>query len=122
MPHPGIDLTDELFGELVRRARDAAPEEACGLLAFGPSGLVIYGAVNVAEDPQTSFLISPREQLAALTALKDRGEVLAAIWHSHARSGPEPSPRDRLMAEGWPGTAWVIVGLSPSPALWLGYP
>lgn len=85
--------------------------------------LVLIGAENAAESPTDSFLISPKEQLKMLAAIERRGEELVGIWHSHPRGGAEPSERDRVMAEGWPGITWVIVGLGGRrPAIWLGYP
>lgn len=81
----------------------------------------VWWAENAAEDPETSFLIDPDEQGSLLERIWARNEELVGIVHSHPRSGPEPSERDRAVAESQPpGLTWVIVGLEPAVDYWFG--
>lgn len=125
-----IELTDALRAEMVQRAEQKAPEEACALLS-GPStrrGEVtgptrLWWAQNAAASPETSFFIDPDEQLRILEEIWAGGEELAGVFHSHPRSAPTPSNRDRSMATAIerirPQPAeplvWVIVGLPRCP-------
>lgn len=125
-----IELTDDLRAELVQRAEQEAPQEACGLLS-GPQprrGVVtgptrLWPTQNAAAHPETTFFIDPDEQLRVLEEIWAGGEELAGVFHSHPRSAPTPSDRDRAMATAIerirPKQAtplvWVIVGLPPCP-------
>lgn len=76
----------------------------------------LWRAQNASQEPETSFLIDPREQTALLRAIWAEGEELAGIFHSHPRSDPKPSERDRAIAAAQPRPlAWVIVGFPPCP-------
>lgn len=110
-----IELTDELRAELIRHAQREAPREACGLIStplrLNPRPR-FWRAENVAEEAETSFTIAPAAQIAILTSIWDAGEEVVAVFHSHPRSGPEPSQRDRAIAASHTESlTWVIVGL-----------
>lgn len=74
-----------------------------------------WPAENAASEPSTSFAIDPDEQRELLERISARSEEIVALFHSHPNSGPEPSLRDRAMAENWPGLIWVIAGLRQLP-------
>ena len=92
-------------------AREAAPDEACGLIA-GHDGVPTRAVrcANVHETPTTRYRIDPREQLRMFREMDARGEDLVAIYHSHPASQPYPSPTDRAEAQ-WPLAAYVLVSL-----------
>jgi [CysO sulfur-carrier protein]-S-L-cysteine hydrolase len=58
------------------------------------------------------FEIDGRKLYPLLDEMEDRGEPLAAIYHSHTRSEPYPSQTDINFAVNWPDMEWIIVGLS----------
>lgn len=122
-----LDLRDELLDELgwpfIWQALSKSPHEACGLVGGGEPGFRAYWAQNASESPTDSFLIAPSEQLELLKWIEAEGRELIAIFHSHPRSGPEPSERDREMAKLWPDVLWVIVGLGGKyPEFYVGHP
>lgn len=115
------DVEHQLFGV----ARQAAPLEACGLLEWDGTRMTVHTLLNVAEDPETSFLCDPYEQRHALTGIFERGTELWALWHSHPTQGALPSERDRSFAKEIGSLQWVIVGLEPAegePTIWIGHP
>lgn len=114
-----IELTDWLKAELVRRAEREAPLEACGVISAHPgpsdrqgSRIGLWEARNAAQEPETSFVLDPAEQMRILTRIWEGGEDIVGIYHSHPHSSAKPSERDRLVARSHlvPVT-WVIVGL-----------
>lgn len=112
-----------LQSALISGARSQRPYEACGLIGGGEPGLRLYWAENASESPRDSFLIAPQEQLRLLERIDRDGRELVAIVHSHPRSGPEPSRRDREMAKLWPDVLWVIIGLgAEQPEFYVGHP
>ena len=114
-----MQLDEQLRTEMVALAEQEAPREAVALLSQPkrtPDGqtptVTLHQAKNASEEPETSFLIHPAEQTLLLTEIWRAGEELVGIFHSHPRSSPEPSERDRAIAAGHPQPlTWVIVGL-----------
>ncbi len=102
-------MTREQWGELVRHARDDAPNECCGLL-WARDGAVVD--VERAENPRGSpygYELDSRSLLRA-NELDDEGYEVG-IYHSHPRSAAEPSQTDINLAY-YPHWIYVIVSLA----------
>jgi proteasome lid subunit RPN8/RPN11 len=99
--------------EIISHARDAAPEECCGLIGGKTTGHAesIYRMRNAAADPLTTYEAAPEDLFAAQRSMRERGEQLLAIYHSHPRSDtPTPSATDVRLAY-YPSAVYLIVGL-----------
>jgi desampylase len=101
---------------VVAHAREAAPDECCGLL-LGREDEVVEAipARNISTDPTTRFLIEPADHFSALRTARARGLDLVGFYHSHPRSAAEPSARD-LAEFAYPGHLYAIVSLRAEPA------
>lgn len=71
---------------------------------------------NVASDPETRYLIGAEEQFASFKGIRDAGEELLAIYHSHPRTEAVPSERDIDLAF-YPECFYLLVSLSRGEAL-----
>ena len=115
-----IQLSRVQFDQIIAHAREASPQECCGLIGSLIEGKAqtIYAARNVAGDPLTSYEAAPEDLFAAQRAMRERGEQLLAIYHSHPRSAdPQPSATDVRLAY-YPSAVYLIVGLGdPEPCL-----
>jgi proteasome lid subunit RPN8/RPN11 len=115
-----IQLSKVQFDQIIAHAREAAPYECCGLIGGASDGQAqtIYRSRNVASDPLTSYEAAPEDLFAAQRAMRERGEQLLAIYHSHPRSAdPQPSATDVRLAY-YPSAVYLIVGLGdPEPCL-----
>ena len=108
-----IKVTAPLFSELIAHAREGAPNECCGLIAGTEQGLAqtVYRTRNIALNPLVTYEAAPDDLFAAQRQMRDRGEQLIAIYHSHPRSAnPEPSATDVRLAY-YPSAVYLIVGL-----------
>ena len=108
-----IFLQNANVDEIIAHARRSVPNECCGLIGGTDSGSAqtIYPLGNVAADPLTTYEAAPEDLFAAQRAMRDRGEQLLAIYHSHPRSGdPQPSETDVRLAY-YPAAVYFIVGL-----------
>ena len=107
---------DQIFAS----AREADPAECCGLIGGTADGRVksIYALRNVAVDQIVSYEAAPEDLFAAQRQMRDHGEELLAIYHSHPRSAePVPSETDIRQAY-YPQTVYFIVGLAgPQPVI-----
>ena len=102
--------TDEIFSH----ARESDPAECCGLVGGlnNREAKSIYPLQNIAPAPLISYEAAPEELFAAQRLMRERGEDLLAIYHSHPRSA-EPSPSDTdVRLAYYPSAIYLIVGLA----------
>ena len=113
-------LSQVQLNEIIAHAREASPHECCGLIGGTADGKTqtIYRARNIAVDPLVSYEAAPEDLFTAQRAIRERGEQLLAIYHSHPRaSDPQPSPTDVRLAY-YPSAVYLIVGLgAPEPCV-----
>jgi proteasome lid subunit RPN8/RPN11 len=104
-------LPAAMVEEIVRHAREQAPDECCGIIATSDGAATkIYRATNAEASP-VRFVIDSRDQLRITNEIEDNGWELGAIYHSHMRSAAYPSQTDVNFAASWPGVVWVIASL-----------
>ena len=82
-----------------------APKEACGLVVVHESIEIFYKCSNISETPEETFVLNPDHYAAA----EDLGEI-TAVFHSHPKTPPTPSPLDKMGIEETQ-LPWVIVSL-----------
>ena len=104
-------LKAEVVAALIAHAREAAPDECCGvLLGRGDEIVEAVRARNAAEPATTRFLVDPKDHIDARRDARARGLDVVGFYHSHPRSGAVPSDTD-LAEAAYPGALYVIVGL-----------
>ena len=98
--------------EMIAHAREADPEECCGLVGgLNDVAQSVYRLRNVARDALVGYEAAPEDLFAAQRQIRNRGEQLLAIYHSHPLSSePEPSETDVRMAY-YPSAIYFIIGL-----------
>jgi proteasome lid subunit RPN8/RPN11 len=106
-----LRLDQRCLARLVRAAREAAPQEACGLVAGRRVGTEVVVsdlpcARNVAARPEREFRLDPGDVVALHDAATRDGAVIIGTWHSHVHGEATPSRAD--LAEAWPGHVIVI--------------
>lgn len=98
---------------IIDHALSQKPIEACGLIASslwsGGRGARLIRMNNIAEEWGTAFEFEPEQQMAVWNDMELRGEVAAAIYHSHTRHDPIPSIRDIAGAKGTDPLATHII-------------
>jgi proteasome lid subunit RPN8/RPN11 len=99
--------------EIFVRAKEAAPTECCGLIGGdGEHARSLYPLRNVAVNAHIAYEAAPEELFAAQRQMRDRGEQLLGIYHSHPRSSePAPSETDVRLAY-YPQAVYFIIGLA----------
>jgi [CysO sulfur-carrier protein]-S-L-cysteine hydrolase len=104
-------ITPDLIEEIVAHAREAAPEECCGVVT-GADGLA--AAVERAENEfahAMRYRISADEMFRIYKLADARGEEMLAFYHSHPRSEAYPSQTDINEAKGLPESLHLICSL-----------
>ena len=105
-------IPPELIEEIVAHAREAEPEECCGVLT-GVDGEA--RAVERAENEfahRMRYRISADEMFRIYKLADGRGEEMLAFYHSHPRSEAYPSQTDINEASGLPESLHLICSLA----------
>lgn len=99
--------------EIFECAREAVPAECCGLIGGeGQLASSLYPLRNVASNPNVAYEAAPEDLFAAQRQMRERGEQLLAIYHSHPRATePQPSATDVRLAY-YPLAIYFIIGLA----------
>jgi proteasome lid subunit RPN8/RPN11 len=107
-----VRIAQSLLDEIVAHAREEAPNECCGMVA-GSNGTAtrVYRARNAEASP-FRYTIHPQDQFRITMEIEERGEEIAAIYHSHTKSLAEPSQTDINLAENWPDPLYLICSLA----------
>ena len=109
-------IARQLVDEIVAHARAEAPNECCGMVG-GSDGRAtrVYRARNAEASP-LRYTIHPQDQFRITMEIEERGEQIAAIYHSHTSSPAEPSQTDINLAENWPDPLYLICSLAEPEA------
>jgi proteasome lid subunit RPN8/RPN11 len=99
-----------LLGQVQEHARRSYPNEACGLLVGLSAADRFIPIKNIAPKPH-HYEMDPAELIAALRSLRDTGERLIGIFHSHPHGPAEPSARD-IELSCYPEAAHLIVSMA----------
>ena len=106
-------LSPAILDEVILHVKNAYPKEGCGLIArIKPSlvGVRLIPMTNIAQSA-SEFEMDPAELINTLRELRDSGEELAAIYHSHPHAPARPSNIDVQRAY-YPEAAHLIVSLA----------
>ena len=105
-------IAQTLIDEIVAHALEEAPNECCGLVS-GSSGEAteVFRARNEMASP-LAYNVHPQDLLRITGEIEARGEELAAIYHSHTKSPPEPSQTDINHAANWPDPVYLICSVA----------
>jgi proteasome lid subunit RPN8/RPN11 len=116
---PPIKLRREHVDAMITHARETAPEECCGLIGGTSETQAgsIYRLRNITSNPKLAYEAAPEDLFAAQRQMRERGEGLLAIYHSHPRSSePSPSQTDVRLAY-YPSAKYLIIGLGGAEAV-----
>jgi len=118
-----------IMQELYAHARDAAPEECCGLITGTDENLFrashritnVMTKMHLADperyprDSHRAYYMAESEVLAVTRAAEERGEHVTAVYHSHVSMGIYLSEDDLAFAEHplfpFQGAAQLVVSV-----------
>lgn len=107
-----IQIPRKITNQLLHLAQISPEIEVCGLIG-GKNGLPrsCYPVKNTAAHPQQRFQLDPAQQISAMVKMRDQGEELFAIYHSHPGAPATPSASDLELAS-YPETLYLIISLN----------
>jgi proteasome lid subunit RPN8/RPN11 len=112
-----MHLPRTLVNKLLHQAQVSPETEVCGLIGATARGTVsVYPIANIAESPDQLFRMEPSTQIAAMRRMRERGESLFAIYHSHPHAPAVPSARD-LEEAAYPEALYLVISLDTKGVL-----
>ena len=105
-------LPRSVHEQMVAHCQRQYPKEACGFLVANAGGTVdmVYPMQNV-EDSPISYAMDPQEQLQVEKRMRQQGQRLIGIYHSHTASAAVPSSVDVRLAIS-PDISYIIISLT----------
>lgn len=97
-----VIISKEDYEKIIAHAVSELPNEACGLIAGKITGAdkhieKVYLLTNT-DKSNEHFSLDPKEQLAAVKDMRERGLSPLGNWHSHPESPSRPSEEDKRLA------------------------
>ena len=112
-----VHITETIAATIEEHARREHPAECCGLLS-GKNGSItdVHPVRNEADKPESRYFATPEELFAAMRRIREAGQALLGVYHSHPRTPAYPSASDVEMAF-YPEAFYFIISLEPSVQL-----
>lgn len=103
--------------KLMHTAQLSPTAEVCGLMS-AKDGIphALYPINNVADDPTQRFELDAQQHIDAQRSIREAGETLLAVYHSHPTAPAEPSDLD-WDGLGVPEALLLIVSLNTKGVL-----
>ncbi|MGE0372913.1 MAG: Mov34/MPN/PAD-1 family protein [Gammaproteobacteria bacterium] len=112
-----LRLPRRIVNDLLDHARALPGQEVCGLIgARDGANLRAIPVANAAPHPEYRYAMDPAGQIAALRQMREAGEELLAIYHSHPASPAAPSTID-IAEAGYPDAVYLIISLNTKGVL-----
>jgi proteasome lid subunit RPN8/RPN11 len=105
-----LTLSSDMLDQIIQHATTAYPREACGLLVGRDTASRFLPMKNIAAS-SSEYEMDPAELITALREIRQAGETLLAIFHSHPHGPAEPSKTD-IQRAYYPEAAHLIVSLA----------
>ena len=112
MTQDRFQIPRKITNQLLHLAQISPDFEICGLIG-SKNGLpsTCYPVKNIAEQPRQRFQLDAKEQISAMAKMRDLGEQLFAIYHSHPSAPATPSVTDLELAV-YPEALYLIISLN----------
>lgn len=110
-------LPQRIYQQLLDEAGNSPETEICGLISARKQQLLrCYPVSNVDPHPREGFEMAPAELIDTFRRMRERGERLWAIYHSHPHGPATPSARD-LAECGYPEALQLIITPTETPSV-----
>lgn len=105
-----LEIPKEILDAVIAQAQEGFPLEVCGILGGTGNRVASRYAMTNTDASNEHFMMDPKEQFAAVKAMRAAGEEMLVIYHSHPESPARPSQEDIRLALT-PNVCHLIVSL-----------
>ena len=117
-----MQLSRTISNELLKLAQTHPNQEICGLIGVNSTDTqqhpdqTCYPISNIATDTHTLFEMNPKEQINAMKKMRNAGQSLFAIYHSHPKTPAIPSEKD-IQQHQYPDVYYLVISLGTEGVL-----
>ena len=108
---PGLRVPKFIYEEILAHCQREYPKEACGILAGRGQNVAKAFTMTNVDRSAISYQMDPKEQLRVMKQMRQDGQEMLAIYHSHTATAASPSPVDVKLAV-YPDVSYVLVSLA----------
>ncbi|MDH5258248.1 MAG: M67 family metallopeptidase [Gammaproteobacteria bacterium] len=109
---PVIEIPIEIVNQILAHAQSVAESEICGFIATKNGSInKIYPVENIASSPECFYRMDEVQQIDAMRKIREAGEEMFGIYHSHPSSEAVPSATD-IKEAAYPDAVYFIVSLN----------
>lgn len=105
-----------IVNRILGHAQRSAPQECVGVLTGKGRRIAGWRPLTNTLGDSRRFLADPAEQIRLFRELREAGEEVVAIYHSHPGASAEPSSRD-VEGANYPEALYLIVSLATEGTL-----
>jgi len=110
-------LNRKITTQLLHEAIISPEQEVCGLISAKEGQATrCYPINNIADHPEIRFQLDEKQQIDAMSTMRDNDESLFAIYHSHPHAPATPSTTDIELAN-YPDALHLIISLNTKGVL-----
>ncbi len=113
-------IPETIYEEMVRQCHLNLPYEACGLLSGNEQTVQSLWVLQNELKSDRRFFVSKMVVEETLLKVKNKGERVLVIYHSHPTTAPVPSYTDRMNHPD-DGIMMMIVSFKTLPPIVKGY-
>lgn len=107
-----VILPRPIVNQILHQAQQAEDQEIFGLIAGNEKNFTrCYPVENTVGDKHPLFEMDPKQLINAVRTMRERGEELKAIYHSHPDAPAQPSLADIRQHE-YPDVLYLMVSLA----------
>ncbi|MBL1275893.1 MAG: M67 family metallopeptidase [Ectothiorhodospiraceae bacterium] len=112
-----IEMPRYIVNQLLELALNSPDSEICGLISsIDGHANRCYPTTNIATDQHQQFHCDPEQHIDAMRSMRERGESLFAIYHSHPNTPAIPSLAD-IEQLSYPQAIYLIISLQTTGTL-----
>ncbi|GFO64145.1 M67 family metallopeptidase [Geomonas paludis] len=105
-----LEIPREILDAVIEQAQQGFPLEVCGLMGGAGNRVASRYPMTNTDASNEHFMMDPKEQFAAVKAMRAADEEMLVIYHSHPESPARPSQEDIRLALT-PNVCHLIVSL-----------
>lgn len=106
-----LRINKSVIKAIIAHAEKELPHEACGYLAETEGLVSMHYELTNLDKAGDHFSMDPKEQFAAVKKMRNKGQRLCAVYHSHPETPARPSVEDIRLAYD-PDISYVIISLN----------
>ncbi len=112
-----IQLSRKITTQLLHLAQISPKQEICGLIgSVNGNAYTCYPIKNISDHPESRYQLDAKQQINALSIMREKNEEFFAIYHSHPTSPAIPSATDIKLAT-YPDAVYLIISLNTKGVL-----